>query len=147
MKRWCCIALAVLVLLGCLFSCDFLQDLTDTLEESARSPLKVEEMLAALSESRIEDAKALLHPQEPAEGLDASIEQMAAYLDGRKAVSMALEGINVNTSVGTSGRSEQEDVLYRITLDDSTVLYVNAVYLSDGDGSGFSSFRLVLGVV
>ena len=72
---------------------------------------------------------------------------MSNYLNGRKASSMELVNINITTSTGTSGKALQEQVAYKVTLNDGAVIYLNTVYLSNNAGSGFVSFQLVLGIV
>jgi len=112
----------------------------------AEATPKVEEMMAALADDNTADAKALLHPQ-VAETSDAAIAQMSGYLAGRNADTIELISINVNSSAGTAGVTRQERVGYRVALTDGAVIYINAVYLSDSQGTGFASFQVVLGVV
>ena len=145
MKKWICFALVVLVL-GSFTACNFTQNMSGAIAGEAEATPKVEEMMAALAAGNTVDAKALLHPQ-AAETAESAIVQMSAYLAGGKAAAMELTGITVNTSTGTSGNVRQERVNYRITLADSDMIYINAVYLSNNQGTGFASFQLVLGVV
>ena len=146
MKRFIGFSLVALVLICCLASCNFTQSLSgDMVKESEAAP-KVEEMLTALAENRISDAKGLMHSQK-AENADAALTQMSEYLEGRKADSIVVTGINVNTSTGASGKTRQETVSYQVTLADGDVIYLSVVYLSDNDSTGFISFQLVLGVV
>ena len=145
MKRWICFALA-LVVLGSLTACNFTQNLSGAIAGEAEATPKAEEMMLALAENNTADAKALLHPQ-AAETAEDAIAQMSAYLAGRKADTMELTGITVNNSTGTAGTARQERVNYRITLADGDVSYINAVYLSNSQGTGFVSFQLVLGVI
>lgn len=145
MKRWICFVLALLVL-GSLTACNFTQNLSGAIAGEAEATPKAEEMMIALAENNTADAKALLHPQ-AAETAEGAITQMTAYLAGRKADTMELTNINVNTSTGTAGTARQERVNYRITLSDGDVIYINAVYLSNSQGTGFASFQIVLGVV
>ncbi len=146
MKRLITIALIMLVALFCLTACNFTQKLTGTLEENAESASKVDDMLSALSNANLSGAKELMHSDAP-EGTDDAIEQMIEYINGRNVTSKELSGINVNVSTGTSGKSVQEELAYKITLDDSTVIYVSTAYLSNDMGSGFISFQIVIGVV
>ena len=146
MKRMICLALILLALVSCLAGCNFTQNMAGALAGEAEATPKVEEMMLALSENKVTDAKALMHPS-VAENADAPIAQMAAYLAGRKSTSMELKNINVNTSAGTSGKTRQEQVAYQVTLTDGTVIYLNVVYLSNTAGAGFASFQLILGVV
>jgi hypothetical protein len=103
-------------------------------------------MMAALAKNSTDEAKALLHAK--ASGfLDTGITQMSDYLDGREVSSMSLISINVNTTKGAAGNSRQERVGYTATLSDGTIIYINAVYLSDQTDAGFLSFQIVLGIV
>ena len=145
MKKWICFALIVLVL-GSFTACNFTQNMSGMMAGEAEATPKVEEMMAALSAANTADAKALLHPQ-AAETAESAIAQMSAYLAGRKASAIELISITVNTSTGTAGTTRQERVGYRVTLNDDAVIYINAVYLSNNQGTGFASFQIVLGVV
>lgn len=146
MKKLICLILVLLVLLGCLTACNFTQNASGALAGNAESTAKVEEMLTALADNRISDAKALLHPQTSGKS-DEAIAQMSAYLAGRKASSIEQRSINVNSSTGTSGKTRQEQVAYQVTLSDGVVIYLNVVYLSNNAGTGFISFQLILGIV
>lgn len=146
MKKAICFAVLVLVLLSCLTGCNFTKNVTGGLAGNAESTPKVEKMMIALAENDASSAESLMHPQAIKKSKTA-IEQMAGYLDGRKASSIELININVSSSVGTSGNVKQERVGYKATLVDGTVVYINAVNLSNKEGSGFASFQLVLGLV
>ena len=146
MKKLICLVSVLLILLGCLTACNFTQRMSSSVGGAVSSTPKVEEMMAALSDNRTADAKALMHPQ-TAETADAAIAQMSDYMAGREIGSLEVKGININTSTGTSGKSTQEQVTYQVTLRDGAVIYLNVVYLTNGAGAGFASFQLVLGVV
>ena len=146
MKKLICAVLVLFALLGCMTACNFTQNASGPLAGKAESATKAEEMMTALTENRIADAKALLHPQ-ASENSDAAISQMSAYLAGRKANSIEQRSIHVNTSSGTSGKTRQEQVSYQVTLSDGAVIYLSVVHLSDNTGTGFTSFQLVLGIV
>ena len=146
MKKILCFALGLLALLGCLTACNFTQKLSGAIAGEAEATPKVEEMMAALADDHTSDAKALLHPK-VAEISDHAIAQMRAYLAGRKTSAIELKSININTSTGTAGQTRQERVAYQVTLTDGAVIYLNVVYLSNKEGSGFASFQIVLGVV
>lgn len=146
MKKIICFTLALLALLGCLTACNFTQNMSGALAGEAEATPKVEEMMAALADDNISDAKALLHPQ-VAETSDNAIAQMNAYLAGRKASAIELISITVNISTGTAGKARQERVAYQVTLTDGSVFFLNVVYLSNNQGTGFASFQFVLGVV
>jgi len=144
MKKLILSTLALLTALCLLTACSVTQ--SGAAAGKAESYEKTEEIMDALSENRITDVKSLLHPS-AVEGSDSDILQMCNFLSGRKAMSMELRSINVNTSTGTAGKSKQEDVSYRVVLSDSNVIHLKVVYLSNGDGEGFSSIQLVLGVL
>ena len=146
MKKLICFVSVLLLVLGCLSACNFTQRVSGSLGGEAASTPNVKEMMAALSENRTADAKALMHPQ-VAETADAAIAQMSDYMTGREIDSLEVKNININTSTGTSGKTSQEQVTYLVTLTDGAVIYLNVVYLSDNAGAGFASFQLVLGVV
>ena len=146
MKKIICIGLVLMVLLGCLTACNFTQNMSGAIAGEAEATPKVEAMMTALADGNPSDAKALLHPQ-VAETSDIALAQMSAYLAGRKVSGMELISINVSTSTGTAGQTRQERVGYRATLADSTVIFLNAVYLSNQQGTGFTSFQVVLGVI
>ena len=145
MKKWICFVLVLLVL-GSFTGCNVTQNMSGAIAGKAEATPKVEAMMAALSAANTADAKALLHPQ-VAESSDNAITQMSTYLAGRNAETMEVTGITVNTSAGTSGNTRQERVNYRVTLADGTVIFLNVLYLSNNQGTGFASFQIVLGVV
>lgn len=145
MKKWICFVLVLLVL-GSFTACNVTQNMSGAIAGKAEATPKVEAMMAALSAANTADANALLHPQ-VAESSDNAITQMSTYLAGRNAETMEVTGITVNTSAGTSGNTRQERVNYRVTLTDGAVIFLNVVYLSNNQGTGFASFQIVLGVV
>ena len=145
MKKWICFALVLLVL-GSFTACNVTQNMSGAIAGKAEATPQVEAMMAALSAANTADAKALLHPQ-VAESSDNAITQMSTYLAGRTAETMEVTGITVNTSTGTSGNTRQERVNYRVALADGAVIFLNVVYLSNNQGTGFASFQIVLGVV
>ncbi len=146
MKKLICFIFVLAVLLSSLTACNFTTNISGALESKAESPLYVEEMLVALAENRSADAKNLLHPH-LTEKSDESISQMIDYMSGCEIISMEMNSINISTSTGTSGKSRQEQVTYKVTLTDGAVIYINTTYLSDNAGTGFTSFQLVLGVI
>ena len=146
MKKRVCFALILILLLGSLTACNFTQNMAGVMAGEAECTPKVEEMVALLADNRVADAKALMHPQASG-ATDAAISQMSGYLAGRKASAMEVVSLNINTSTGTSGQTRQEQVGYKVNLNDGTVIYMNVVYLSNNAGQGFVSFQLVLGVV
>ena len=146
MKKIICFGLVLLALLGCLTACNFTQNISGAIAGEAEATPKVKEMMAALADNNTSDAKALLHPQ-VAETSDKAIAQMSAYLAGRKASAIKLININVNSSTNTAGKTRQERVGYQVTLSDGAVIFLNVVYLSNKQGTGFSSFQVALGVV
>lgn len=147
MKKICLFSVVILLLLLCFSSCNLGQQLTDSLENETESKLKVQEMMTYLSENDIENAKTLIHPDTDSENIESSIEQMIDYIDGREATSFELDGINVKTSVGTSGKEKQEDVYYIVTLSDQSIIYITATYISNNSGDGFYTFQISLGLI
>ena len=145
MKKILCLTLVLLPLLGCLAACNITQNASGAMEKLAESKPATEQMLAALAQSNDTDAKKLMHPD--AKDADNGIAQMTAFLASREARTIEVQNVNVNTSSGTSGKMRQEQVSYKVTLSDNTVIYISAVHLSNKAGTGFISFQLVLGVV
>ena len=146
MKKLICVILVMLTLVCSLTACKFTQNMSGALAGNAESTPKAEEMMAALTQSRLADAKALLHPAAE-ENADTAITQMSDYLAGREVSTLKLQNINVKTTTGTSGKTTQEQAAYKVTLSDNSIVYINAVYLTNDDGAGFVSFQLVLGIV
>ena len=135
-----------LMLLGCLTACGFNVNVNNAVNAKAESAPKVEEMMQALTENRLADAKVLMHPQ-VAEKSEAALAQVSDYLAGRNADSIEPINVSVKTSTGTSGKARQEQMVYQVALPDGVTVFLNVVYLSNDAGSGFASFQLVLGVV
>ena len=147
MKKVCLFSIVILLLLLCLPSCNLGQQLTDSLENESKSKIKVEEMFTYLSENDVQNAKALIHSNSNFENVESAIKQMIDYIDGREAVSFELDGINVRTSVSTSGNEKQEDVCYIVTLSDQSIIYINATYISNNSGEGFYSYQISFGLI
>lgn len=140
MKKIICMALIPMIIILGLSACN----LKDALSKNAEATPKVEEMFDALSENRVNDAKALMHPEIIATS-ESGIIQLCDYLDGQKANTIVLDSISVNSSVGTAGKTRQEQLTYKITLNDGSTLNLNVVYLSNKNGSGFTTFNLSIG--
>ncbi len=145
MKKLICVVI-MLLLLSCLTACNLTKKLTGALADQAKATPKVEEMMKALTEDRLSDAKALMHPEVDEEA-EQAIAQMNVYLSGREVISLEATSVTFNQSFGPSGDAERELALYKVTLTDGVVVAVDVVYLSDDQGTGFSSFQLVLGVI
>ena len=144
MKKLISLTLVLLILIACVTSCDVLNSITGALEETAESSAKVMDMLTALSQERMDDAKRLLHPSVSD---DIALEQLAEYIKGRTVVSMSLMGINIRKDVGTNGNVTTEELSYKTTLSDGSIIYVSSVYVSDTSGVGFTSFSIGFGIV
>lgn len=99
MRKLVCFSLAILVLF-CFTACNLNLDLENLANESESAAI-TEEMLDILAEKRVDDAKALFHPQVDEE-IDTAITQMCDFLDGRKAESVEIISININNSTGTA---------------------------------------------
>lgn len=146
MKKIISVFLFLVLVIGALTGCTLTNRLSNALEENAESTPKIEQMLSALIENRASDAKALFHP-DVTDNTDAAIAQMIDYIDGREISSMELDGININTSIGTSGKIREESLSYLILMTDGEILRINTLYVSGNDKSGFATFQVVLGVV
>ena len=146
MKKLFCFTLALLVLLTCLTACNLTQNASGALAGSAEATPKVEEMMAALAANRTDEIKSLMHPN-AGENTDVAIAQLSKYLAGRTVGTIEQKSINVSSSTGTSGKTRQEQVAYRVTLSDGEIVYLKAVYNSDRNGTGFLAFQMILGIV
>lgn len=143
MKKTICLTLVIMAVMCCLTACNFT---LNSIKDNAESTPKVKEMLTALTNGNLSDAKALLHPQ-LTNAPDDSINQMIGYFNGRSVSSIDLINVNYKSSVGTSGQIMQEQATYRITLNFTETVYITSVYLSNNEGFGFISFQLVMGLV
>ena len=143
MKKSISVILVVTVLLCCFTSCDITANFSDALSGKAESTPKVEEMLSALAENDMSAAESLLHPQIADDSGDM-LERLAEYIDGRKAESVEVTSVGINTSTGTGGKSRQEEISCEVKLDDGDSVALNVVYLSDNQGEGFTVFQIVL---
>ena len=136
LKRALCL-LATVVAVCCLFT-------ACGLGESQAKP-KVEEMMLSLAEGDEAAAEALMHPDVDQDAKE-QLAQIKEYLAGRKVSDMEQKSISVNKSMGTGGKALREEVTYQVMLDDNTEIYVSASYLEDKSGSGFTAFRMSLGI-
>lgn len=107
---------------------------------------EVEDMMEALSESDLNDAQELMHPS-VTDDSENGLAQMGDYLAGRKVAELEQQGVRVNTSTGTGGKTRQEQGTFLVTLEDGAAFYISVVHLSDDAGEGFVSFQMMLGVV
>ena len=148
MKKRICVAIALLMVMCCLTACNlnFNSNLSGAAGGKMQATSKVEDMMAAMAENRLEDAEALMH-KSVANNSSNSIAQMSAFLACRKVAKMEQKGINVITSTGTSDKVRQEQASFQVELEDGTTIYLSATYLSNQAGEGFISFQIVLGVV
>ena len=144
MKKILCLTLALLAMLACLTSCNF--NIQSAISDKATSKEQAQEMMNHLSARRMTDAVSLMHP-EKSNGTQLALGQIATYLNGRKATKMEVVGVNLTSSVGTAGSTSQEQVSYKVNLNDGSVVYLSTVYLKNAAGEGFVSFQMVLGVV
>ena len=146
MRRIICLTLVILSIISCLAACDIANNMMDDMEKNAESTPKIQEMMSLLTENRLSEAKKLLHPNAN-ENADDVLEQIATYINGRNAISMELTNIKTSSSTGTSGKARQEQITYRVTLTDGEIVSLNAVYLSNNEGTGFTFIQLSLGTV
>jgi hypothetical protein len=144
MKKLVICSCILLLLVVCLTGCDFFANLEDSLKNPESLP-KTEEMITALADNRMDDAKALMHPSS-AEGSDISLSVLAAFLDGRKPTSVRHSSININSSFDIVGNKQlTEEVEYDVVLTDGSTIVATVVYLSNAEGTGFTSFSLSIG--
>ena len=149
MKRFVCLTLVLAALFCLMTSCDLAQNLADNildnLEGNIKSSSKIDDMMAALAEGRADDAKALMHPENSFYA-DEGIKQMIDFLDGRTPVSKEGTGVSINANASTSGSERMENVSYKVTLSDGSSIHVNAIYLEDQFGEGFTYFQISIGI-
>ena len=144
MRRFLCLALILAALLCCFTACDLeglVNNMASNLENQSVSAQLVKDAMTALCENRPDDVKALMHPS-VADKADDGISQMIAFLDGREVSAMNLQNINLSTA----GGDKEESLIYAVELSDGKMVFVQALYLSDDDGAGFSEFQFVMGV-
>ena len=146
MKRTMCFVLVLLIAVAVLVSCNYTMNKSGVLAGESRSEPKVKDMLSALAAGEISEALGMMHPS-VANRSQPAINQMSEYLYGREGASIEQISINISTTNGNSGVSEQEEAVYRVTMADGSVVYLNVVYFADAVGVGFASFQLVLGVL
>ena len=146
MKKAICLTLVILSITSCLTACSFTSNIMNVQKDKAESTPKVEEMMSAMAEKSVSDAKSLLHP-EANEKADDAIEQIVSYVNGRSVSSMELININVSSSTSISGKMRKEQAVYQVAMADGEIFYLNTVYVTNNDGDGFISFQLVLGIV
>lgn len=146
MKKKGFLIILMMFIIGCFTACNFTKAIYDSVKENAIATPKVSEMMVALSEERISDATALMHPL-ASEDSDIALRKMSSYLNGRDVYSIEMVSINTTSSVGTEGKVKQEQVVYQVVLSDDELLYINALYRSDNNSAGFMTFYLLLGVL
>ena len=95
MKKRICLAIALLMVMCCMTACNlnFNSNLSGAAGGKMQATSKVEDMMAAMAENRLEDAEALMH-KSVANNSSNSIAQMSAFLAGRKVAKMEQKGIN-----------------------------------------------------
>jgi hypothetical protein len=59
---------------------------------------------------------------------------------------MQVSGVSMNYSAGTDGKAKEEQILYEVTLDDTSLIYVDTTYLIEEDAKGFTAFAIIFGV-
>ena len=146
MKKLLCLLLPLALLLT-LTACNVTTNLHDNLGVTeAQCTDQVEQLLQALTEDDLAAALETMHPG-TADWAESGLEQLRDYLAGRKVLKLNIQGVNRNSTSGSSGKVEQEQAAFQVVLADGTVCYISAVYRTDKDGAGFVSFQMILGVV
>jgi hypothetical protein len=130
----------------CLGACNFTGNTSGNPDTEVKADSKTEEMMLALAENRIDDAKALMYP-EKADASAAGLMQIGKYLAGRGFTSIERLTVNTTTSVGTSGNTVQQQASYKVNLTDGEVVYLTLTYYTSDATEGFITFQLVLGAV
>ncbi len=137
MKRVFACILAALLMASMLSGCG--------LDLKSESEPYFEDMMEALSNGDADEAMELLHP-DVAEDDDTEegVQSLIDLLDGREMEDYKRTGVNIHSSVNTTGKTKQETCTYEIELDDGTELEVEFEYVSNRDGEGFAVFKLSL---
>ena len=144
MKKLVIVTCVLLLIALSLTGCNFVNGLKNSIDNPT-SLAKTEEMITALAENRLNDAKALFHPD--AEDVSVvALENLSSLLGGCKSTSILTESININTSFSLTGEKvTYEQATYTIILSDGKRLHASVVYQSDNVGAGFTTFRLAIG--
>ena len=146
MKKALSFILVVLMLVSSLTSCGgVIEKMMDSISDSVQATAKAEELLFALAEHRFSEAEALFHPSVSDKTM-AAIDEMCYYLYDRLVEDIQLKSVNVRSEIGTNGETVIEDVEYKVKFTDGSETYLNAVYLSDYEGEGFTVFRFFIGL-
>ena len=146
MKKLICLILVLTTAICCLSSCEFLEKILGSMEKKAEAPAKIDEMMTAIAENNVAAAIALLHP-DVAQGAESGFERLCEYVDGRTVTEKKLQGISIDTRTefGSSVTEREEQLTYKLTMNDGEVIELSVVYVSNEDGSGFYSFQISFG--
>lgn len=145
MKRAICLVMVVVLSLTILTACNLTTNTSGGFAQM-QAQEEVDSMLSALSSGDAAAAKALLHPDVSAEKAQ-TLAQLQEYLNGRKVTDLKQLNWKVSTSAGLGGTSRQEQGSLQATLDDGTVIYLSACYVTEDQAQGFIAFQFVLGIV
>ena len=137
--------LLVVAMLVSLSACSFLRTQSSGIGKSDYKE-EGQMLLDALSAGDLDAAVALMHPDVKKDA-NMGLHQIAAYLSGRKVVSMEQMRINKQSNTDLQGTASLEQAGFDLKLDDGSVCSVSLAYLKDSAGEGFSSVQLILGVV
>lgn len=145
MKKIVACTCFLLIVVICLTGCNIFSDMLDSIKNPESMP-KTKEMVSALSEQRMDDAKALMHP-DAEEVSSYYLSQMSSLLNGRKPTTLDRLNININTSPSFDGsKTVTEEATYIVNLDDGNSVVAQVIFISDDKGSGFASFVLSIGI-
>ena len=113
---------------------------------------QVGQMLEALAAKNMDAAIALMHPSvvdtaQKRETIQARLQQMMDFIDGRAFRALSQTSLNVKNSTGTAGTVKQESASFQVTFGENTVCYLSVTSVTRDGKTGFVAYQLVLGVV
>lgn len=132
-------ALLISVLAGC-----SLQQSIQGISKKAED-LPILEMAQLLADGDEDAFLSHIHPAIDKDGARNGYKYMADYMHGYQPVSVECLGANISSNIGTDGKSSSVSASYVIFFDQGSIL-VDAVYIEDGDGSGFTQFLCKIGI-
>ena len=146
----CALALVCLLMAGCNFNTNYSNSGPGGVQMGATP--QVGQMLEALAAKNMDAAIALMHPSvvdtaQKRETIQARLQQMMDFIDGRAFRALSQTSLNVKNSTGTAGTVKQESASFQVTFGENTVCYLSVTSVTRDGKTGFVAYQLVLGVV
>ncbi|MBO2526867.1 MAG: hypothetical protein CW335_01615 [Clostridiales bacterium] len=132
-------ALLITILAGC-----SIQHSVDGIQEEAEK-LPIIEVVQVLADNDENAFLAYMHPSVSKDAAHNGFVYMADYLYAAAPVSLECLSTNIYAGIGAGGKSRTITSSYLVHLDKGSIL-VDAVYVEDSDGSGFTQFLCKIGV-